>query len=455
MLPGLCGDAASSSFRLFLGTLPALGVEQKLLRQVQPVFPWFTSRKRVKEQMHELLDLDLASVDFELIMRYCHVFYVRRQMFDESIEKQLTILDTGKPPKLGDVTLVQCLTDANLAAVKRLHHEMEYLGNVKQRCVTPTRPELNPSARFETLDTLCMMRVAENDAVGMEDLESRCKPYLPSGKVHAAAQLLAKELFGLENLKNNGDLDKKDAKLWSRMVPSDYNKTGCVEKYRPIDVTAYFRFYGERVSKPVQGTEASESFRRALWGNIFRKFATHASYLVHVSENWAKFSGLVTSTPDVQLPFELAKGACLQQSLFPAHRFRAMYAYSSPDLARQSWRVDPLIPMMRLLPLIGQPMCEEALAHVLVEDFWQTLNLGETESPADDRVVRALRSFVGDAVSLHGSNLDAVLHRFTEGFQRVVPPLSAEELATAEGESSAATESGAEGEATAPVEAKA
>ena len=430
MLPGLCGDAAVSSYRLFLGTLPALGVEQKLIRQVQPVFPWFTSRKRVKEQMHEFLDLDMASVDYELMMRYSHVFYVRRQMFDEAIEKQMSILDSGKPPKLGDVSLVQCLSDANLASVKRLHHEIAQLAAVKESCATPARPELDPKARLEVFDTLCMMRVAEGDAVGVEDLESRCKPYLPAAKVHAAAQLLAKEFFGADGLKNNGELDKKDAKLWSRMVPGDYNKVGCVDKYRPVDATAYYRFYGERVSKAVQGgSEATEIFRRALWGNIFRKFATHTSYLVHMSENWAKFSGLSTSVTDVQMPVELAKGACLQQSMFPAYKFRAMYAYSSPDLARQVWRLEPFVPMMRLLPLLGQPMCEEALANILVEDFWATLGFGEGDSAADDRVVRALRSFVGDAVSLHTSNLDAVLHRFTEGFQRVVPPLSAEELA--------------------------
>lgn len=40
------------------------------------------------------------------------------------------------------------------------------------------------------------------------------------------------------------ELDKKDIKLITRMIPNDYNKVGVLDKWRPVDVSAYYAFCG-------------------------------------------------------------------------------------------------------------------------------------------------------------------------------------------------------------------
>lgn len=417
MFPGLCGDAAAAPLRVFLGTQPVLAVEQRLLRQIQPVFPWFTSRKRVKEQANDFLEIDLAAIDGELMLRYPHVFYVRRQVFDESVEKQLALLEGGKAPKMADQAVMDCLTGIHVSVAKQIHTEIDKLREIKKLCTVAGRRELDPTAPLHYHDLLCMMRVAEEDAVTIPDVESRCKSFLTSERIHGCAVALAKEFFGSET---KYELDKKDQRLWSRMFPSDYSKVGCVEKYRPTDVAGYYRFFGERACKQ------SDAFRRGLWGNIFRKFATHPHYLCSVSQYWSVESGLDTKPNDVTLPMDLAKAAATQASLFPAMKFRTMYFYTSPEIAKTAWRLEAFVPHMKLFPLMGHTISEETLAWLLVEDFWRGLGISDDGSVTNDAVIRAVKQFVSDVSSLREANAELLLTKVSDCAPKVIPVTESE-----------------------------
>lgn len=431
ILPGLCGDVAATNYRLFLGTLPTLAVEERFLRQVQPVFPWYASRKHVKEQASEFLEVDLASCDPELLLRYTHVYYARRQLYDELVNRQLTLLETGKSAKVADGALLTCLAEVNVSITPRLQYELHLLQQAKRDCQVPQRRELSPDTPLEAHDLLCMMRVVEEDVAGVPDAEMQARAFLPRDVVEAKAKELAAMFFGhgssggagsaaASKKGAGGGLDKKDQKLLQRMIPGDYAKVGAIEKLRPLDATALFRFTGERVC----GQPADKSFTRFLWGHVFRKVATHPLYLQRASLYWARHSGLDPQSAATTMPADLAAAVCLQQSLFPALKYRSQYLYTSPDMARQQWRSDHVVPLLRLFPLLGAPAAEDLAAQLVVEGEWAKLGIAADANLLQDTLLRQLRDVVEQMSSLYESNADAVLKRVQEGAKVLCPPLS-------------------------------
>ncbi|KAG5472510.1 hypothetical protein LSCM1_03911 [Leishmania martiniquensis] len=425
MFPGLCGDVAATHYRLFLGTLPNLAIEERFVRQVQPVFPWYASRKRVKEQASEFLEIDLASCDPELLLRYTHVYYARRQLYDELVDRQLTLIETGKAAKVADSALLSCLAEVNVAITPRLQYELHLLQQAKRACRVPGRRELNPEAALEAHDYLCMMRVVEEDAAGVADAEMQARPYLPREVLEAKVLELASMLFGscLGRTGAGAALERKEKKLLQRMIPADYSKVGTVEKLRPIDVTALYRFTGERVC----GQPADKLFGRALWGHIFRKVGSNPLYLQRASLYWARHSGLDPQAAASTMPADLAAAVCAQQALFPALKYRCQYMYTSPDMARQQWRTDHVVPLLRLFPLLGAPAAEDLAAQLVVEGEWAKLGINADTNLLQDTVLRQLKSMVEQMSALYESNVDAVLKRMTDGAKVLYPPLSEQE----------------------------
>jgi hypothetical protein len=395
-----------------------MAVEQRLLRQMQVVYPWFSSRKRVKEAGTEFMEVDLASIDAELLLRYNHVFFARRQIHDEMIEKQLTLLESSKPPTAADVAITQGLNDIHRTANKRIYHEINELQALKSTCNIAGRRELDPSAAFQSFDILTMMRVAEENATpDLTHVESQCRAFLPVDRVHESAAALAREIFASEG-EAKAQLDKKETKLWSRHHAPDYNKVGCISKYRPQEVAAYYRFFGERI------VATSSGFRRSLWGNLFRKIATTPSYLTSVSRYWALHSGLDAngrSGAPSTIPSDLANAACQHEGMFRGLQFRNLFMYSSVDVARQTWRVDSFVPLVRLFPLMGRQASDEALAFLLVEDFWATLTASESSLVINDAIIRATKQFVEDCALLHDANIDELLNKAQSSAARVLP----------------------------------
>jgi hypothetical protein len=437
MFPGLCGDAPAAVHRVLLGTLPQLNTERRLMRQLQSVMPWYQTRRRVKEMASEFVELDLASIDAETMLRYAHVFYVRRQICRDSMEKQLSMLDSGKAPKSAEQAIVSCLADLNSKISTRLEEELTLLSETKKKTTYYStlfpltseelaeadknesldalkKPlELDSESPLEPCDYLAMMRLCEESAGGIIDLEAKCKPFLPAPHILGSVRKFALNIIGKDDVRP--ELDKKEQKLLSRMLLPDYTKIGCVEKYRPVDVTAVYRFYGERLPK------AGDSFTRSLWGHFFRKFSSHPSFLVSISRNWATSTGLVTQSSRPLLPIDLATGAWEQQKLFPALKFRAQYLYTSADHARQAWKVDHFIPMMRLFPLTGQLITEDLAASILVEGYWAKLHLEPSDSVHEESFWKGVREFIKEMSGLREKNLDALTARLVDAFPCAVP----------------------------------
>ncbi|AIO00507.1 hypothetical protein LPMP_302840 [Leishmania panamensis] len=426
VFPGLCGDVARTNYRIFLGTLPNLAVEERFLRQVQPVFPWYASRKHVKEQASEFLEIDLASCDPELLLRYTHVYYARRQLHDELISRQLTLLETGKAAKVADSALFTCLAEMNTVITPRLQYELHLMEQAKKACRIPQRRELNPDAALEAYDYLCMMRVVEEDAGGVPDAEMQARAYLPRKALEAKAKELAALFFGGSTCAKKdsvGALDKKEQKLLQRMIPADYSRVGAVEKLRPVDVTALYRFTGERVC----GLPADKLFARALWGHVFRKVGSHPLYLQRVSLYWARHSGLDPQSDTSAMPADLARAVCVQQTLFPALKYRAQFLYTSPDMLRQKWRSDHIVPLLRFFPLLGAPAAEDLAAQLVVEGEWAKLGIEADTNLLQDTVLQQLKGMVEQVSALYESNPDAVLKRVEDGAKVLCPSLSERE----------------------------
>ncbi|CCW61558.1 unnamed protein product [Phytomonas sp. EM1] len=424
--PGICGELAVAPYRLFLGTLPELSVEKRFLRQFHAVFPWYALRKRVREQSNEFIEIDLAACDPELILRYAHVYYSRRQVQDELIEKQMTTLETGRPINLADASLLECLTGCDALISRRLEYELHQMQKAKRACNVPHRRELNPEDILEPHDYLCMMRVVEEDMCGVKDAEMKARAYLPRGLVECKAHEFIGTLLGdMVPQKEGGcSLDKKDQKLLQRLIPIDYAKVGCVQKLRPVDVTTYYRFVGERLNRfdPIK-----QYFKRCLYGHVCRKMATHPGYLRSISMYWARHSGLDPVSTLTTMSLELAEAVCVQQSLFPALKFHSQFLYASPDLMRQTWRTGRVIPLMRLYPLLGAAAAEDLAAGMVVEAEWARLSLSSQSAPFQESVLYTMREAIEQASDWYISNLGALLDRVQEGVKVICPPLSEKE----------------------------
>nr|CCC48572.1 conserved hypothetical protein [Trypanosoma vivax Y486] len=417
LCPGLCGEMAALPYRVFLGTLPVPAVEERFLRQLQPVFAWYTTRKRVREQANEFVEIDLASCDLELLLRYTHVYYVRRQLFDEAIERQISLLDSGKSPQMADAGLLQCLTVCNSFITDRLQHEARILERAKRAAVVPGRRELNPTSALSAYDFPCMMRLVEEDTAGVADAEMKARSYLPRQLIDSKLRHLTEQLLGSDA---KPALEKREMKLLNRILLPDYTRVGCVEKLRPFDVTSYFRFYGERIAN----LKSDNYFKRALWGHAYRKFATSPSFLRGISLYWARYSGLDACSESSLMPIELATAVCQHQVLFPATRFRSQYVYTSSENARQLWRTDVVIPLVRLFPLMGARAAEDLAAGVLMDAFWARLPLDEGENLLQDSFLRSVRQFVDQMGHMYEVNLEDVLKHLEEGCKVAIPPLT-------------------------------
>ena len=421
MFPGVCAEGAAIPVRVFLGTQPSLKVGQLLTRSMQPVYPWYVSRKRVKEQVNDFMELDGSSIDTDIMLQYAHVHYVRRHVVETLIEKQLSILDAGKPAKQADPVVTACLSELVSQSTGTVEQEFAVLGQTKATLGGPGRRELDPAGPMDRGDILCMMRCFEEDALGenMKDLESRCKPFFPVKRVQEYAMKLV-SVFGEGTFK----LDKKDEKLLRKLIPSDYDKVGATDKLRPVDAIAYYRFIGEHAVAP-QGS----TFTKQLWGNVFRKIASHPKYMSSISQYWSITTGLDLNPPESQLPVEYCTAACAGLNRFPAIAFRTLESYSSETIARQRWSQDPyFVPCGRLFHMIGKSASEEALANVLVDGYWHRLGVSPSDNVLEERFVRSLRTFVEETSAMYGSNVDGLMGRVADSFKDAVPTLAAPEV---------------------------
>lgn len=413
--PGFIAEAPAYAVRVYLGQQPQMAVERRLVRQLQAVYPWYASRKRVNDGPHHYIELDGASCDVEVMLRHSHVFFVRRHVYQEMLDKQLKVLQDGKPPKEPPQSIVQCLTDCNGVIGDRLAYEEKRMTAAKERCSMPFRRELDTKLPLERCDTLAMMRCVEEDETAVA-AERRAKAFLPADAVQAAyAQLANVVLKGEEGFRT--ELDKKELKLLNKLIPADYDKPGAVAKWRPCDVTSYFRFAAERATK-------SSPFTAYLWGHAFRRYATHAAYLQSASTYWPIHAGLTNDAAHPRMPLEDAEHVCHQQRMFSATRFRAQYLYTSADHSKQAWRVDAFQPLARIMPLMGLPAAEDLLAGVLVDAFWEQHGPAADSEGFDDAFVRSLKHFVREASTMRDDSTDMLLQRAVDATKVAVPPLT-------------------------------
>lgn len=465
--PGLAAEALSNTaVRLFCGRLPELGIERRILsNSCQLVYPWFASLKRVKEQANEFVEIDVSGVDAELILRYNHVFFARRAFHTEAIVKLLSALETGKPPKDAQPDVLSCLADCNLDVAPRLAFEEKKLLHAKRISNGPLRRELQRQSPLDAWDVLPMMRCVEDDDVSKDvgpGAEFSARAYLSVPRCEAAVEELASLLLPSSPKRTFASVDKRETRLFGKVVPRDYDKVGYVAKLRPLDLTAMARFFGERFAAAEQPAASGSGgnaaapppshvvFQRHLWGNMFRCFTQHPSFLRYSSVYAGSMlqcgvsgggHGSIASTSPFQtaaaagidhssMSVALAKAVTAQQRMLPAHRFRLQHRFVSVDGARQYWSVEPCVaPIGRLLPLIGQGVAEDLLASVLVDAFWAPIHATPDVNALDDRVIRECQGFVKDMVALRETGHEKVLHKVRDAFKLVVSPLTEAESA--------------------------
>lgn len=413
IFPGLCADFPVTPFRLFMGTLPAKKIEHQFQTQFQPVYAWLSSRKRVKEQASEYLELDLASCDTELLLRYCEIPFIRRFVFSELVDKQLTLVETGKAAPLPDSGLLQCIEDCMKLLSPRVDAEIQQLQTlVSSKAAGQTEPG---NRNVEPYDLLHLIYKAEiNLCSGIPDAEMQARAFLCRQHVEECLSTLFKDLGSAESGTPTPMIvprvDKKEQKLLQRQIPPDTTRIGSVAKWRPSDVTTYYRFMGQKVAA------GRSFFTQALYGHTFRKIATNPLYLQQLSLNWARYTGLDPAAEPLVMSDELSKAVCAQQLLFPALKLKAQYLYTSPDVARRQWRTDrTLIPLFRLFPLLGKPAAEDLAAQLVVEAIWKRVPQLEEGSPANQNVLRELKRQVEAQSALHDKQSEELNKTIMEG----------------------------------------
>ena len=443
LCPGLLGDAVSGTAKVFLGSQPSLTVEKRLLKHMQVVYPWYSSRKRSKEQVNDFLELELPSLDPEVFMRYSHVFFSRRQAYFDTLDKLSSVLDKGKLPKEAQPSVLACLEECAATFAQRKNFEIKRLEHAKKHS-----RELEPKANIDNWDYPCLMRLIEEEDGVIVDAEGRAQAFLPLQQSMDAAAALARAIVPADQLRPNISLDKKETKLISKFLLPSYQRFGTVDKIRPIDFTTYHRAFGERVIKPAQGATpgGAQVFTSYLWGHIFRKFAQHPEYILQSSQYWTKSAKISGTTQAAQMPAEVALAVSRQQQSLPAHRFMFQMQYCNAENAKQQWRSEPFVPLHRLHPLIGHAVAEDLMASVLVENLWHGFDLSPTSSPFDDSVVKAIQEFVKEISSAREGNTDLVLSQVKDAMKIAVPPT------LTEAETGLLTELTAEADAPEPVE---
>ena len=447
--PGLVAEAPVMKLRLALGQMPALPVQKRLTRHLRHLQPWFLSRPRVNETGSLFMELDVASGDHEILLSHAQIGALRDHIVREAVAKQAAWLETAKVPKEAQPNVLACLQDCNADAVARLEFEETLMGKAKT-VPKPYRREASADSKFERADALLLHRWVAEDATSA-DAEGAARAYLPQSAVATACLVLGDALLA-EQPGRRTALDKRELKLLERVLPRDYDKIGAVPKLRPVDATALHRFYGERLcvaepdkdGRPANPGTAS-FFRRCLWGHVFRRYATHPSYLRYASRYWPIDAGITDgngATPE-HMPDATAAAVCTQQLALPATRFRAHYLYTSVDLVKQQWQTETVVPMGRLLPLIGAAAADDLLAHVLVDAHWAKLALQPGANALRDDVAKGLRAFVKDAADRYETNIDALLQRVRDAMPLAVPALTEAEIAASKGTPAEASDAGA------------
>lgn len=409
-------EQPAAPLRVLMGSISQKKIENRLLSSMLPVHAWFTSRKRVKEQANELLEIDLSSCDAELMLRYANIPFVRRYVFNELIDKQLTLLEVGKPPSLPDPGLLAVLEDGVKRIAGHVQKELQHLSSSCSRSPSSESPSHSPVAPH---DLLFLMREAETQHTQsiVPQAEMQARSYLPSTKVKRSLDSLSKVFFG----DAVAELDRKEVKLIHRHIPPDTIRVGSVEKMRPADITSLFRFYGERLQKATK--TKSSFFCQCLVGHLYGKFACHPVYLQQASMYWAAESGLVQSSS--AMPSNLAHAVCEQQQMFPALKLKSQFLYASPDIARQLWRTEHFIPLQRLYPLMGSRMVENLAAQLVTEGIWRGGQLQDKGTPLEDHFLQHLREQVVLCSDAFENHPDVIEKRIQEGFASLFPPPSA------------------------------
>lgn len=483
-VPGLCSEMPITLCRLFLGTLPSKAVEQRLLADSLSVHYWFTSRKRVKEHANEFLELDLASCDSELMLRYCSIPFIRRHIFHELVDRQLSLMETGKAISMPDSRLMGCLEECMTIASSRLAIEIEQLqqsassslvdGELDTSSPTVTSRRSRSTGKHnqpvEPFDLLYLMRICERSPFVMnsfssptdnekevwkgEDAEMQARAFLCKSRVEksffqlvpffssdnflAAVQRDREKAIAQPNTSCSPvlPLEKKEHKLFLRQYPKDALRVGGTEKMRPSDVTAYYRFMGERLlSTPVEREgegrnkksplSSASFFHQALVGNALQKIATHPSYLESISMYWAKEIGLDPLSSLTSMPAPLAEMVCAQQQLFPALKLQSQFQYTSPDIARRRWRNDSVIPLMRLFPLLGNSMAVEIAASLAMDAIWSSVRIPEKgRNPTEETRLRELKKRIDAAAETFMHRPDEIFSLVLDGARIRCPPSS-------------------------------
>jgi hypothetical protein len=414
LAPGLIADVAGANIKVFLGTQPSLVVSKRLLPQMQSCYPWYSSRKSIKEQTNEFIELDAAALDVELFLRHCHIFFTRRQVYQDTLDKLTTLVEKGKLPKEAQPSTLTCLGQVMEQSRTRSAFEEKQLLFTKKMCSL----ELEPNAALDSWDIPAMMRVFAERQSPIEDAEAKAKAFLPAQTMMEAAEHLAKIVLPSE-IQKGAPMEKKDLRLIGKHLLStyDYKKIGCVDKMRPLDVTAYYRFFAERSVKPGQGPTGT--FIPLLWGHVFRKFATHPEYLMQHSKYWLSEVDRKSGSP---MPSDLALAVCAAQNALPATQLRLLNQYTNVEYSKHLWRKDWFVPLFRLFPLLGHGVAEDVMAGLMIDSAWSKLKLTPTSNPLDEQVVKEVQAAVSEAAALRESNPDLFYSKVIEAAAVAMPP---------------------------------
>lgn len=338
-LPGLiASDVPASVSKVFLGQPPLKMVEQSLMRHLQSLWPWVASRRKLREEGNrEYWELDHATCDPEIMLRWSQTFYVRRAVYGDVLEKGLAFVkqrtDSGHTMAEPSEAMKDALRVIRGTMVgDRWEYEKLRMTHALQHADFPGRRELDRKLVFSTAHYLAARRYLEEDEIvktyaGAVDLERRAKQYFPMDRVEAHLEKLL-SLYITTPGKLKAQLDKREQKSLTKQQAGDYLRPGYVQQYRPWEIVQLYKYNSQ------QRIQEESSYHRALWSHLFARMACHPGHLLHIG---GEVGGMIP-------PLALMEGVEMlcTSSVTPASDFIASYAladvanmgeglWSSPD----------------------------------------------------------------------------------------------------------------------------
>ena len=435
-----------------------------MIRNLQSLYPWIASRRKVREENREYYELELgASCDAEIVLRWSQTYYARRKLFDHLMEYSNDYVKQriAKEGNLLDSSFLPILkTIRDELDKERLPYERRRMLHALRTAQVPMRRELNAShAELTNHHMLIARRYVEEDTlknrfglIGV-NLEQKIKTYFRRDQV----QNTLKRYMNMLLPEEGAECTVREEKTLEKIVTPEYQRFGYIPQYRPLDIQFLFKHrvlnfmrcteivtprVGEKsleksseslpdvaACDQVSVSTLNDRYRAYVYGNVFAKIALHPGRLLRDASPW--YDSFDTGNnnvaradlrdPDLST---LCIAAEAMTNILPGSLLVPYLCLASPAQS-VSWMTDAFaVPLPRVLPFIGNALALDLFSRLNVEGAWRKLRISPESDLEDPDALQKIRALI---LSLNTVNAASASASAVENVKELYGSLSAEE----------------------------